>query len=96
MSKLYDLSCELCVGPQIYVLNLIDMDIQLHAKGLYKVTMNTKEEPNHVVDKDRLFNKMDKSFGFLCLSISKDLIFHLLGLNTLKAIWDQLASLYEK
>ena len=23
LSKLYDLSCELCVGPQIYVLNLI-------------------------------------------------------------------------
>ena len=72
------------------------MEIQLHAKGLYRVTMNTKEEPNHVVDKDRLFNKMDEAFGFLCLSISKDLLFHISRLKTPKEIWDQLASLYDK
>ena len=30
-----------------------DMEIQLHAKGLYKVTMDTEVEPNHVVDKAR-------------------------------------------
>ena len=65
-----------------------DMEIQLRAKGLYKVTMNTEEEPNHVVDKARFFNKMDEAFGFLCLSISKDLLFHLSGLKPLKAIWD--------
>ena len=73
-----------------------DMEIQLRAKGLYKVTMNKKEEPNHVVDKARFFNKMDESFGFSCLFISKDLLFHLTGLKTPKAIWDQLASLYDK
>ena len=63
-----------------------DMEIHLRAKGLYRVTMNTKEEANHVVDKDRFFNKMDEAFGFLCLSISKDLLFHLTRLKTLKAI----------
>ena len=30
-----------------------DMEIQLCAKGLYKVTKETKIEPNHVVDKYR-------------------------------------------
>ena len=73
-----------------------DMDIHLRAKGLYIVTMKTEEEPNHVVDKARFFNKMDEAFGFLCLSISKDLLFHLSGLKTPKSIWDQLASLYDK
>ena len=58
--------------------------------------MNTEEDPNHVVDKDRFYKKMDESFGFLCLSISKDLIFHLLGLKTPEEIWGQLASLYDK
>ena len=58
--------------------------------------MNTKEEPNHVVDKARFFNKMDESFGFLCVYISKDILFHLTGLKTSKTIWDQLASLYDK
>ena len=72
------------------------MEIHLRAKGLYKVTMDTEEEPNHVVDKARFFNKMDEAFGFLCLSISKDLLFHLSGLKTPKSIWDQLASLYDK
>ena len=72
------------------------MEIQLHAKGLYRVTMNTEEDPNHVVDKARFFNKMDEAFWFQCLSISKDLLFHLLGLKTPKEIWNQLSSLYDK
>ena len=48
-----------------------DMEIQLCAKGLYRVTMETEIEPNHVVDKERYWNNMDGAFGFLCLSISK-------------------------
>ena len=72
------------------------MEIHLRAKGLYRVTLDMEEDPNHVVDKDRFFNKMNESFGFPCISISKDLLFHLSGLKTSKEIWDQLASLYEK
>ena len=30
-----------------------DMEIQLRAKGLYRVTMDTEMEPNHVVEKAR-------------------------------------------
>ena len=58
--------------------------------------MNIEEEPNHVVDKARFWNKMDEDFGFLCLSISKDLLFHISRLKALKEIWDQLASMYDK
>ena len=72
------------------------MEIQLRARGLYWVTMDTKEKPTHVIDKAIFFNKKDEAFGFLCLSISKDLLFHLSGLKTPKEIWDQLASLYGK
>ena len=32
----------------------------------------------------------------MCLSISKDLLFHIIGLKTPKEIWDQLASLFDK
>ena len=73
-----------------------DMEIQLRAKGLYRVTMDMEEKPNHVVDKTRFFNKMDESFGFLCLSISKDILFHITGLKTPKEIWHHLASLFDK
>ena len=70
-----------------------DMEIQLRARGLYRVTMDIEEEPNHVVDKAIFWNKMDETYNFLCLSISKDVLFHLLGLKTPKEIWDQLPSL---
>ena len=62
------------------------MEIQLRAKGLYRVTMDTKIEPNHVVDKARYCNKLDVAFGFLCLSISKDLLFHITVLKNPKEI----------
>ena len=41
-------------------------------------------------------NKKDEALDFLCLSISKDLLFHLLGLKTPKDIWDKISSLYGK
>ena len=73
-----------------------DMEIQLHAIGLYQVTMDMEEETTHVIDKARFLNKKDEAFSFFCLSISKDLLFHLSGLNTMEDIWDHLASLYGK
>ena len=39
---------------------------------------------------------MDEAYGFLCLSISKDIIFHISGLKTPKEIWDHLATLFHK
>ena len=44
-----------------------DMEIQLCARGLYRVTMDTKEEPSSVTDKARFLNKKDEAFRFLCL-----------------------------
>ena len=65
-------------------------------KGLYQVTMDTEEEPTHVIDKSRFLNKKDEAFGFLCLSISRDLLFHLSRLKTPKEIWDRPETLYGK
>ena len=73
-----------------------DMEIQLHARGLYRVTMDTEEEPASVTDKARFLNKKDEAFGFFCLSVSQDLLFHLSGLKTPKEIWDKLETLYGK
>ena len=63
-----------------------DMEIQLRARGLYRVTMDTEEEPTSVTDKARFLDKKYEAFKFLCLSISRDLLFHLLGLKTPKEI----------
>ena len=58
--------------------------------------MDTEEEPTHVIDKAIFLNKKDEAFIFLCLSISRDLLFHLSRLNTLKEIWDKFDTPYGK
>ena len=70
------------------------MEIQLHARGLYRVTMDTKEDLASMTNKDIFLNKKDEAFGFLCLSISRDLLFHISRLNTPKENWDKLETLY--
>ena len=62
----------------------------------FRVTMDTEAEPGSAVEKARFLNKKDEAFGFLCLSISRDLLFHLTDLKTPKEIWDKLESLYGK
>ena len=39
-----------------------DMEIQLHARGLYRVTMEIEEDPASVTDKARFLNKKDEAF----------------------------------
>ena len=51
--------------------------ILLRSKGLYRVSMALKTEPNFVVEKGKWHNRLDESYGFIFHSISPDLIFHL-------------------
>ena len=55
-----------------------EMEIIMRAKGFYRVAMETKAEPNADVEKIRWHNKRDEAYGLLCLSISRDLLFHLM------------------
>ena len=73
-----------------------DMEIQLCSKGLYRVTMDMEVESNHVVDKAKYWNKLDEAYGFMCLSISHDLLFHITRLKNPKEIWDHIATLFDK
>ena len=73
-----------------------DMEIQILSRGLYRVTMNIELEPNATAEKIKYWNNLDEAYGFLCLSISKYLILHILGLKTLKHIWDHLTTLFDK
>ena len=72
------------------------MEIQLCSRGLYRVTMDTKEDLGSAIDKSGFLNKKDEAFGFLCLPIFRDLLFHLSGLKIPKEIWDKLEALYGK
>ena len=52
-----------------------EMEILLREKGLYRVIMEIKVEPNVSADKIKWHNKRDEAFGLLCMSISRDLLF---------------------
>ena len=41
-----------------------DIEIQLRSKGLYRVTMGTKQDPNALVDRTKYWNKLDEAYGF--------------------------------
>ena len=71
------------------------MQILLRAKGLYRVTMATEAEPNVVAKKIKWHNRRDEAYGLLCLSISRDLLFHLDGLTSPNEVWDNLESFWK-
>ena len=51
---------------------------------LYRVTMALEIDPNALAKKARWHNKKDEDDGFICLSLSTEIIFHidgLIGLN---------------
>ena len=62
-----------------------EMEILLRVKGLYRVTVVTEVESNAAAEKIRWNNKMDEAYGLLCMSISKDLLFHLDGHHLMKS-----------
>ena len=71
-----------------------EMDILLSSKGLYRVTMETKVYPNAVVEKIKWHNRRDEAYGIFCLSISRDLIFHLDGLTSPNEVWENIETLF--
>ena len=73
-----------------------EMKILLRVKGLYKVTMATEVEPNATVEKIKWHNRRDEFYGLLCLSISRDLLFHLDGLTSPNEVWEKLEELLGK
>ena len=73
-----------------------EMEILLREKVLYMVTMETKADPNAAVDKIKWHIRRDEACGLLCLSISKDLLFHLDGLKSSNELWEKLVEIFGK
>ena len=46
------------------------VEILLHNKGLYRVTMALEIEPNALAEKARWHNRKDEAYGLICLSLS--------------------------
>ena len=72
-----------------------DMEIHICSKRLFKLTMEIEKDPIHYVNKEKYWNRLEESYGCLCLSISQDILFHINGLKTCKEVWDKIASLFD-
>ena len=59
-----------------------EMKILLRSKGFFRVNMEIEVDPNVAIGKIKWHNRSDEAYGFLCLSISRDLLFHLDGLTS--------------
>ena len=70
------------------------MEILLRVKVLYRVTMATEVEPNAAVEKIKWHNRRDEAYGLLCLSISRDLLFHLDVLTSPNDVWENLVDIF--
>ena len=67
-----------------------EMEILWREKCLYRVTMATEAEPNAAAEIIKWHNKRNEAYGLLCLSISKDLLFHLDGLTSPNEVWEKI------
>ena len=74
----------------------VEMEILLRVKGLYRVTMETEADPNAAADKIKWYNRRDEAYGLLCLSISRDLLFHLDGLTSPNEVWEKFVEIFCK
>ena len=72
------------------------MEILLREKCLYRVTVAIEVEPNAAAEKIKWHNRRDGAYGLLCLSISRDLLFHLDGLTSPNEVWENLSDLFGK
>ena len=72
------------------------MDILLRDKGLYRVNMETEVDPNASVEKIKWHNRRYEAYGIFCMSILRDLLFHLDGLTSPNEVWENLVEIFGK
>ena len=71
------------------------MEILLREKGIYSVTMETKANPNAAAEKIKWHNGRDEAYSLLCLSISRDLLFHIDALTSGNEVWEKIEYILE-
>ena len=65
-------------------------------RGLYRITMVTEVEPNSTNEKNDFLNRQDMALGFICMSISPELRYHVEdeSLSTPDELWTRLEVLF--
>ena len=68
----------------------------MRAKGIYRVTMAIDAKPNAAAEKMKWHNRRDEAYGILCLSISRDLLFHLDSFTSPNEVLEKIEELFGK
>ena len=58
--------------------------------------MGIEVKPNSIVEKSKFFNRLDETFGMLCLSILREFLFHVEIIDTPIEVWLNIESLFRK
>ena len=56
--------------------------------------MKNEAEPNATAEKIKWNNSRDEAYGVLCLSISRDHLFHINGLKSPNEVWEKLEYIF--
>ena len=56
--------------------------------------MVTEAEPNVAAEKIKWHNRRDEAYGILCLSILRDLLFHIDGLTSPNEVWENIETIF--
>ena len=59
-------------------------------------SMASEAEPNVVAEKIKWHNRRDEAYGLLCLSISRNLLFHIDGLASPNEVWEKIEEIFGK
>ena len=70
------------------------MEILLREKCIYRVIMETEVELNATVEKIKWHKKRDDSYGLLCMSVSRELLFHIDGLTSPNEVWENIEDIF--
>ena len=63
---------------------------------MFRMKMGREVEPHQYVEKSKFLNRLDEAFDFICIHISRDLLFHLEGIRTPKEAWDNIEFFFGK
>ena len=58
--------------------------------------MGREVESQQPLQKLKHLNKLDEEFGFMCIHISRELLFHLEGMKNPKEVWENIKSSFGK
>ena len=58
--------------------------------------MAIEVEPNATAEKIKWHTMRDEAYGILCLSIFRDLLFHLDGLTSPNEVWQKIVDIFGK